>query len=60
MTGAIGLILVITGLVLAVWFAQVMFLDGPTPAASYIVAAIALAMLSVGARYLFRTTRPQS
>jgi hypothetical protein len=59
MTRAIGLILVVAGLVLAVWFVQSVIPEGPTPPSNYIVAAIAVAMLSVGARYVFRPPPPK-
>ena len=45
---AIGFILTIAGLVLAVWFLQVAALEGPAPLPSFIVGAIAAAMISVG------------
>jgi hypothetical protein len=52
---AIGLMLTIAGLVLAVWFVQMLLLPGPAPLTSFVVAAIAVAMLSVGLRYLLRS-----
>jgi hypothetical protein len=54
---AIGLILVIAGGVLGVWFAQSVAAPGPAAAPAFVVAAIALAMVSVGARYLLRRRR---
>ncbi len=55
---AIGLILTITGIMLALWFFQTFAAPGPAPLFSYIVAAIGLAMLSVGVRYIFKTPNP--
>jgi TRAP-type C4-dicarboxylate transport system permease small subunit len=58
MSRAIGLILVITGLVLGVWFVQSALPSRPIPWPNYIVAALAAAMVSVGARYVFRKASP--
>ncbi len=54
---AIGLILTITGAVLATWFAQILLASGPAPLQAFIVAAIAVAMISVGLRYVLRTPK---
>jgi membrane protein implicated in regulation of membrane protease activity len=51
---AIGLMLTIAGLVLAVWFARMLLEPGPAPLTSFVVAAIAVAMISVGLRYLLK------
>ena len=55
MTKAIGLTLTIAGLVLAVWFAQMLMLPGPALLTSFVVAAIAAAMISVGVRYILKS-----
>ena len=55
MSRAIGLMLTVAGLILAVWFVQMFLLPGPAALESFIVAAIAVAMLSVGVRYIFKT-----
>jgi hypothetical protein len=52
MRRAIGLILTITGLVLGSWFAGMIGQPGLAPLSSFIVAAIAVAMVSVGLRYV--------
>ena len=54
MSKAIGLILTITGLMLGWYVAQTMMVPGPAPLPSFVVAAIALAMLSVGVRYILK------
>jgi uncharacterized membrane-anchored protein len=58
MSKAIGLILTITGLMLG-WFAlQMMSATGPAPLQIFIIAAIAIAMLSVGVRYILKRPKP--
>ena len=57
MSKAIGFILTIAGLVLGVWFVEMLMLPGPAPLYSFVVAAIAVAMVSVGMRYLLRKKR---
>ena len=59
MTKAIGLTLTITGAILAWWFVQQLLADGPAPLPAFIVAAIAVAMISVGLRYVFRKSPPK-
>ena len=54
MSKAIGLILTIAGLVLAVWFVQKLLLPGPVLLSIFLVAAMAVAMISVGLRYLLK------
>ena len=46
--------LTIAGLVLGVWFVQIELLAGPAPMSSFLVAAMAVAMLSVGLRYMLK------
>ncbi len=52
---AIGFILTIAGLVLAVWFFQMAALPGPAPLPNFVVGAIAAAMIMVGIRYILKT-----
>jgi len=52
---AIGFVLTIAGLVLAVWFFQTAALPGPAPLPNFVVAAIAAAMIMVGVRYILRS-----
>jgi hypothetical protein len=54
MTRAVGFILTITGFLLLVSFLQVAQQPGPAPLPYFIVFAIAVMMLSVGMRYVFR------
>ena len=54
MSKAIGLILTITGLMLGWYTVQTMMTPGPAPLPSFVVGAIALAMLSVGIRYILK------
>ncbi|OYX48540.1 MAG: hypothetical protein B7Y90_10070 [Alphaproteobacteria bacterium 32-64-14] len=54
MSKAIGLILTITGLMLAWYFVQTIMHPGPAPLPGFIIAAISLAMISVGARYILK------
>ena len=46
--------LTIAGLVLGVWFMQIALLAGPAPMSSFLVAAMAVAMLLVGLRYILK------
>lgn len=54
---AIGLLLTITGLMLGWYFVQNVLLPGPAPLPSFIIAAIALAMMSVGVRYILKPSK---
>jgi hypothetical protein len=54
MSTPIGLILTITGLTLGVWFWQMVSHPGPAPLQTFPVGAIALAMFSVGIRYILK------
>lgn len=54
MTRGIGLMLTVAGLILVVWFVQMFAAPGPATLESFVVAAIAVAMLSVGVRYIFK------
>jgi len=54
MSKAIGLILTITGLMLGWYFVQMTTMPGPAPLPSFVVAAIAVAMISVGVRYMLK------
>jgi hypothetical protein len=49
--------LTIAGLVLAVWFAQMLSRPGPAPLESFVVAAISAAMISVGIRYILKSPK---
>ncbi len=55
MSKAIGLILTITGLMLGWYFIQNIMLPGPAPLPSFLVAAIAVMMISVGMRYIIKS-----
>jgi len=57
MSKAIGLILTITGLMLGWYFVQMTTAPGPAPLPSFVVAAIAVAMISVGVRYILKTKK---
>ncbi len=57
MSKAIGLILTITGLMLGWYFMQTIMQPGPAPLPSFIIAAIALAMISVGIRYILKRSQ---
>ena len=57
MSKAIGLILTITGLMLGWYFVQKIMLPGPAPLPSFVIAAIALAMISVGVRYILKPSK---
>jgi divalent metal cation (Fe/Co/Zn/Cd) transporter len=52
---AIGLILTITGLMLGWYFIQTTMQPGPAPLPSFVVAAIAVMMISVGIRYVIKS-----
>ena len=54
---AIGLILTITGLMLGWYFVQMITQPGPAPLPGFVVAAIAVAMISVGVRYILKRAR---
>ena len=54
MSTPIGFILTITGLTLGVWFWQMVSFPGPAPLQTFPVGAIALAMISVGIRYVLK------
>jgi hypothetical protein len=56
---AIGLMLTMVGLILGFWFVQQLLLPGPAELTAFIIAAIAVAMLSVGIRYLFKRKPPK-
>ena len=47
--------LTITGLMLGWYFIQSIMLPGPAPLTSFVVAAIAVAMISVGVRYIIKS-----
>jgi hypothetical protein len=49
--------LTIAGLVLALWFVQMLQAPGPAPLHVFIVAVIAVAMISVGVRYILKSPR---
>jgi hypothetical protein len=53
----IGITLVLVALILGVWFVQMMRLPDPAPLTSYVVAAVAVAMLSVGIRYIVKSNK---
>ena len=57
MSKAIGLMLTITGLMLGWYSVQMMMGPGLTPLPVFIVAAIAVAMISVGVRYILKSPR---
>ncbi len=57
MSRAIGLMLTVAGLILAVWFVQMFALPGPAALESFVVAAIAVAMISVGVRYILKNPK---
>jgi hypothetical protein len=57
MSKAIGLILTITGLMLGWYFVQNIMLPGPAQLPIFVIAAIALAMISVGVRYILRSSK---
>ena len=45
----------IAGLVLAPWFVQMALVPGPVGLETIVVAAIAVAMISAGIRYIFKS-----
>ena len=57
MSKAIGLTLTITGLMLGWYFVQMVMNPGPAPLPSFLVAAIAVAMMSVGIRYVLKQSK---
>ncbi len=59
MSKPIGLMLTIVGLILAVWFVQQLLLPGPAALTAFIIAAMAVAMLSVGIRYILKPAPPK-
>jgi hypothetical protein len=54
---AIGLTLTICGLVLGVWFVRIVMVPDPAPLPAFVVAAIAVAMISVGVRYILKNPK---
>jgi hypothetical protein len=56
-TKAAGLMLTIAGLILALWFVQMLMAPGPAPLETFVVAAIAAAMISVGVRYILKSSK---
>jgi hypothetical protein len=54
---AIGFILTITGLVLAVWFIRIVMAPSLAPLQAFVVAAMAVAMVSVGVRYILKDSK---
>ncbi len=59
MSKAIGLTLTITGAILAWWFFQQLIAPQQTPLPAFIVAAMSVAMISVGLRYIVRKSPPK-
>ncbi len=57
MSKAIGLVLTITGLMLGWYVVQTISLPGPAPLPGFIIAAIALAMVPVGGRYILKPSK---
>jgi uncharacterized membrane-anchored protein len=57
MSKAVGLILTTTGLMLGWYFVQMTTAPGPAPLPSFVVAAIAVAMISIGVRYILKRKR---
>jgi hypothetical protein len=57
MATPIGFILTITGLTLAVWVWQMISMPGPAPLETFPVGAFAVAMISVGIRYVLKGTK---
>ena len=55
----VGIMLVLVGLMLGAWFLQMMGLPDPAPLTAYVVAAIAVAMLSIGIRYILKSKKKQ-
>ena len=50
----VGLVLTLTGLLLAWYVIQAITLPGPAPLPGFVIAAIALAMISIGVRYTLK------
>ena len=57
MAKPIGIMLTIAGLVLGAWFVRQVMEPGPAQLPAFIVAAIAVAMVSVGVRYILKGTK---
>ena len=57
---AIGFILTIAGLVLAVYFVQMAIEPGPAPLTTFVVAAIGAMMIMVGIRYILKSSAKKS
>ena len=57
MATPIGFILTITGLTLGAWFWQMISFPGPAPLQAFPVLAVAVAMVSVGIRYILRGSK---
>ncbi|HEV7692424.1 MAG TPA: hypothetical protein VGO52_16420 [Hyphomonadaceae bacterium] len=57
MSKPIGIMLTIAGLVLGAWFVGQAMQPGPVQLPAFVVAAIAAAMVSVGARYILKGTK---
>jgi len=49
--------LTVAGIILGVWFVQMLLLPGPAPLETFVVAAIAFAMISVGVRYILKSPK---
>jgi uncharacterized membrane protein YfcA len=49
--------LTVAGIILGVWFVQMLLVPGPPPLTVFIVAAIAFAMISVGVRYILKSPK---
>ncbi len=56
----IGIMLVLVGLILGAWFVQMLQLPDPAPLPAFVVAAIAVAMLSVGIRYILKSGKKKT
>jgi hypothetical protein len=59
MSKAIGLILTTTGLMLGWYCVQMGLQPGPVPLPVFVVAAMAVAMLAVGVRYILKPKPPK-
>ncbi len=53
----IGIMLTVAGAILAVWFFGMVTQPDPAPLPSFVVAAIAAAMISVGIRYILKARK---
>lgn len=51
--------LTVAGLILASWFVQMLLVPGPAGLETFVVAAIAVAMISVGVRYILKGGKPK-